>query len=128
MSIHLKPAWYQVLPHLLQLNAQQNPNSNHAATCSIPFNTFSTTTNIEPPFVTPVKHPRYGHIAPIPLCWAGSPHFTPPPPASENASLIKALTDALISKRNDPLRNGSCPIQWGSPAVTQMLCSIQKRN
>ena len=48
----------------------------------------------------------------------GPPHPTPPEPASENASLIKAFTDALINKRNDPLRewklsqyNGE-PLQW----------------
>ena len=103
---------------ILQLNAQQNPNSNHAETCGIPVTPFSTTTNIAPPFVTPVIHPTYGHTAPIPLCWDGSPHPTPPAPASENASLIKALTDALTSKRNDPLPewklsqyNGH-PLQW----------------
>ena len=39
---------------ILQLNAQQNTNSNHAANCSIPVNPFSTTTNIAPPFVTPL--------------------------------------------------------------------------
>ena len=37
------------------------------------------------------------------MCWGGPPHPTPPAPASENASLIKAFTDALSSKRNDPL-------------------------
>ena len=42
---------------ILQLNAQQSLNSNHAATCSISVNPFSTTTNIAPPFVTPVIHP-----------------------------------------------------------------------
>ena len=103
---------------ILQMSAQHNPNSNHAATCSIPVNPFSTTTNIAPPFVTPVIHPTYGHTAPIPLCWGGPPHPTPPAPASENASLIKAFTDALNSKRNDPLPqwklseyNGH-PLQW----------------
>ena len=86
-----------------QMSAQHNPNSNQAVTCSIPVNPFSTTTNIAPPFVTPVIHPTYGHTAPIPLCWGGPRHPTPPAPASENASLIKAFTDALSSKRNDPL-------------------------
>ena len=88
---------------ILQMSAQHNPKSNYAANCSIPVNPFSTTTNIVPPFVTPVIHPTYGHTAPIPLCWGGPPHPTPPAPASENASLIKAFTDALSSKRNDPL-------------------------
>ena len=83
--------------------AQHNPYSNHAATCSIPVNPFSTTTNIAPLFVTPVIHPSYGHTAPIPLCWGGPPHPTPPTPVSEKTSLIKAFTDALSSKRNDPL-------------------------
>ena len=82
------------------MNVQQNPNGNHTANCNIPVNPFSTTTNIAPPFVTPVIHPTYGHTAPISLCWVGPPH---PTPASKNASLIKALTDALTSKRNDPL-------------------------
>ena len=108
-----------VISHpILQLNAQQNPNSNNAINFSIPVNPFSTTTNIAPPFVTPVIHPTYGHTAPIPLCWGGPPHPTPPTPASENASLIKAFTDALTSKRNDPLPewklsqyNGD-PLQW----------------
>ena len=100
------------------MSAQHNPYSNHAATCSIPVNPFSTTTTIAPPFVTPVIHPTYGHTAPIPLSWGGPPHPTPPAPASENASLIKAFTDALSSKRNDPLLewklsqyNGD-PLQW----------------
>ena len=103
---------------ILQLNAQQNPNSNHAANCSIPVNPFSTTTNIAPPFVKPVIHPTYGHTAPIPLCWGGPPHPKPAAPASENASLIKALTDALTSKRNDPLperklsQYNGVPLQW----------------
>ena len=103
---------------ILQLNALQNFNSNHAANCSIPVNPFSTTTNIAPPFVTPVIHPTYEHTAPIPLCWGGPPHPTPPAPVSENASLIKAFTDALSGKRNDPLPecklfqyNGD-PLQW----------------
>ena len=80
--------------------AQQNPYSNHAATCSVPINPFSTTTNIEPPFLTSVIHPTYGHTAPIPLCWGGPPHPRPPAPASENASLIKAFTDTLTSKKH----------------------------
>ena len=103
---------------ILQLNTLQNPNSDHAANCSIPVNHFSTTTNIAPPFVTPVIHPTYGHTVPIPLCWGGPPHPTPPAPVSKNASLIKAFTDALTSKRNDPLPewklsqyNGD-PLQW----------------
>ena len=62
---------------ILQMSAQHNPNSNYASTCSIPVNPFSTTTNIAPPFVTPVIDPTYGHTAPIPLCWGGPPHPTP---------------------------------------------------
>ena len=107
-----------IIHPILQMNAQQNFNGNHAANCSIPVNPFSTTTNIAPPFVTPVIHPTYGHTALIPLCWGGPPHLTPPAPTSENASLIKAFTDALTSKRNDPLPewklsqyNGD-PLQW----------------
>ena len=108
-----------VISHpILQLNAQQNPNSNNAANCSIPVNPFRTTTNIAPPFVTPVIRPTYGHTAPIPMCWVGPPDPTPPAPASENASLIKAFTDALTSNKNDPLPewklsqyNGG-PLQW----------------
>ena len=103
---------------ILQMSAQHNPNSNYAATCSIPVNPFSTTTNIAPPFVTPVIQPTYGSTTPIPLCWGGPPHSTPPAPASENASLIKAFTDALSSKRNDPLpewklsQYSGDPLQW----------------
>ena len=100
------------------MSAQHIPNSSHAATCSIPVNPFSTTTNIAPTFVTLVIHPTYGHAAPIPLWWGGPPHPTPPAPASENASLIKAFTDALSGKRSDPLPesklsqyNGD-PLQW----------------
>ena len=107
-----------IIHPILQMSAQHNPNSNYAANCSIPVNPFSTTTNIAPPFVTPVIHPTYGHTAQIPLCWGGQPHPTPPAPVSENASLIKAFTDALSSKRNDPLPerklsqyNGD-PLQW----------------
>ena len=103
---------------ILQLNAQQNPNSNHATLCSNPVNPFSTTTSIAPPFVTPVIHPTYGHTAPITLCWGGPPHPTPPAPASENASLIKAFTDALTSKRKDPQP------EWGFLTVERMVWSI----
>ena len=99
----------------LQMSAQHNPNSNYAANCSIPVNPFSTTTNIAPPFVTPVIHPTYGHTAPIPLCWGGPPHPTPPAPASENTSLIKAFTDALSSKRNDPLPEWKLSQYSGDP-------------
>ena len=69
-------------------------------------------------FVTPVIHQTYGHTAPIPLCWGGPLHLTPPAPTSENASLIKAFTDALTSKRNDPLPEWKLsqyigdPLQW----------------
>ena len=107
-----------VIHPILQKSAQHDPNSNHAANCSIPANPFSTTTNIAPPFVTPVIHPTYGHTAPIPLCWGGPPHPTPSAPASENASWIKAFTDALSSKRNDPLpewklsQYSGDPLQW----------------
>ena len=103
---------------ILQMSAQHNPKSNYAANCSIPVNPFSTTTNIAPPFVTPVIHPTYGHTAPMSLCWGGPSHPTPPAPASENASLIKAFTDALSSKRNDPLpewklsQYSGDPLQW----------------
>ena len=103
---------------ILQLIAQQNSNSNNAATCSIPVNPFSTTTNITPLFVTPVIHPTYGLTAPIPMCLGGPAHPTSPAPASENASLIKAFSDALTSTSNDPLPewklskcNGD-PLQW----------------
>ena len=103
---------------ILQMNAQQNLNSNHAATYSIPVNPFSTTTNIAPPFVTPVIHSTFGRTATIPLCWGGPPHPTPPTSASEGANLIRAFTDALTIKRNDPLPewklsqyNGD-PLQW----------------
>ena len=113
-----RPANPTSIHPILQIKTQQNPDSNHAANCSIPVNPFSTTKNIAPPFVTTVIHPTYGHTAPIPLCWGGRPHPTPPAPVSENASLIKAFTDTLTSKRNDPLPewklsqyNGD-PLQW----------------
>ena len=110
---------------ILQLNAQQNANSNHAANCSILVNPFSATTNIARPFVTPVIHPTYGHTAPLPLCWGGPPHPTPPAPASENASLIKALTDALTNKRNDPLPEWKLSqYNGGSPTVARIVWSI----
>ena len=104
--------------HILQLNAQQNLNSNHATTCSIPVNPFSATIKVTPSFVMPVIHPTLGHPAPIPLCWGGPPQNTLPAPAPKNAILIKAFADAISSKRNDQLRkwklsqyNGD-PLQW----------------
>ena len=106
---------------ILHLNALQNPNSNHAANSSIPVNPFSTTTNIAPPFFTPVKHPTYGHIAPIRLCWGGPTHPTPPAPASKNARLIKAFTDALSSKRNDPLPEWKLSQYNGDPLMRHEL-------
>ena len=52
------------------------------------------------------------------MCWDGPSHPTPAAPASENVSLIRAFTDALTSKKNDPLPesklsqyNGG-PLQW----------------
>ena len=57
----------------------------------------------------------YGHTAPAPLCWGGPPHPTPPAPAFENASLIKALTDALTSKRNDSLPEWKLSQNNGDP-------------
>ena len=92
---------------ILQMSAQHNPNSNYAATCSVPVNPFSTTTNIAPPFVTPVIHPTYGHTAPIPLCWSGPAHPTPSAPASENASLRHSLTPYLAGGMTH-YPNGSC--------------------
>ena len=81
----------------------QNVNKNHAATCSIPFNTFSTTSNIAPSVVTTVIPQRFGHTAPIPLCSGGPPHHTQTAPAAKNAILFKALVDAITNKMNDPL-------------------------
>ena len=45
----------------------------------------------------------YGHTAPARLCSVDPQHPTPPAPAAENAKFIKALADAITSKRNDPL-------------------------
>ena len=52
------------------------------------------------------------------LCWSGPPYFSPPSPAIENASLIRALADAITYKRKVPLPewktsqyNGD-PLQW----------------
>ena len=88
---------------ILELNAQQNLNSSHATTCSVPVNPFSATTKITPSFFTTVIDPTYGHTALMPLCWGDPPHPTLPAPAPKNAILIKAFADAISSKRNDPL-------------------------
>ena len=45
----------------------------------------------------------YVHTAPAPLCCGGPWHPKHPTPAAENANLIRALADAIMSKRNDPL-------------------------
>ena len=82
------------------------------ATCSNQVNPFSTATNIDPPFVTPIIPPMYGHTAPAPLCWGSSEHPTPPAPAAENANLIKVLVDARGMTR---CLNGSCPNTMGTP-------------
>ena len=95
--------------------ASQNANSNHAATCSNHVNPFSTATNIDLFFVTQFIPPMYCHTAPAPFCWDGPPHPTPPVPASENASLIKALTDALTTRRMTRYPTGSCPNTKGIP-------------
>ena len=50
-----------------QLVAPQNFNSNQVATCGIPVNPKSKTTNIAPSFVTPVIPPKLGYTAPMPL-------------------------------------------------------------
>ena len=103
---------------IMQLNAQQIPNSNQSTTCSIPVKPFSATTIIAPHFVTTAVHPTYGHTAPIPLCWGGPQHPTPPAPAPENAILIKEFADAITKKRNDPLPKWKLsqyigdPLQW----------------
>ena len=95
--------------------APQNANSNHAATCSNQVNPFSTATNIDLFFVTPFFPLMYCHTAPAPFCRDGPPHPTPPVPASENASLIKAVTDALTTRRMTRYPTGSCPNTKGIP-------------
>ena len=105
-----------VISHpILQLNAQQNPNSNHAANCSITVNPFSTTTNIAPPFVTLVIHPTYGHTAPILLCWVAHrisrlqrQHL------KKQARLRHSLTP-YIAREIIHSTNGSCPNTMGIP-------------
>ena len=98
--------------------ATQTVNSNHAATCINQVNTFSMETNIGPRFVTPIIPHMYGHTAPAPLCWGSPLHPTPPVPTAENANPIKALADAITSKRNDPLpewklsQYSGDPLQW----------------
>ena len=52
------------------------------------------------------------------MCWGDSPHPTPPAPAAEKISLIKALADVIITKRKDPLPETKLsqisgdPVQW----------------
>ena len=86
-----------------QWTVPQNVNSKHRATCSNQINPFSTATNIDPPFVTPIIPPMYGHTAPAPLCWGGPQHPTASAPAPENGKPIKASEDAITSKKKDPL-------------------------
>ena len=73
---------YAINHAISQTTAPQKINSNHAANCSNQVNPFSTATNIDPPFVTPINPPMYGHTAPAPLCWGGQLHPTPPAPAA----------------------------------------------
>ena len=101
-----------------QSSAPQNLNRNHAATYCNQVNPFSTANNIDPPFFKPIIPPMYGHTAPAPLCWCGPLQPAPPAPAAKNANLIKALGDAITSKRNDPLpewklsQYSGDPLQW----------------
>ena len=101
-----------------QSTAPQNVNSNHGTTCINQVISFSTATNIDPPFVTPIIPPMYGQTTPAPLCLGGPLHPTPPAPAAENANLIRVLADAITSKRNDPLpewklsQYSGDPLQW----------------
>ena len=101
-----------------QSTTPQNVNRNHEATCSNQVNQFSTATNIDPPFITPIIPPMYGHTAHAPLCWDGSLHPTTPKPAAENANFIKTLVDAITSRKNDPLskwklsQNSGDPLKW----------------
>ena len=68
--------------------------SYQAAPCSILVNSFSITTKIRSSFITPILTPTYGHTVPLP---GGPQHNTPPASATKNASLIKALADAITS-------------------------------
>ena len=72
-----------------QTTAPQNASSNHAATCSNHVNPFSTATNIDPTFVTPIIPPNYGHRAPAPLCWGCPLHPTPQVPATKTQTLLR---------------------------------------
>ena len=45
----------------------------------------------------------YGHTAPASLCWGSPLHPSPLATAARIAKLIKALADAITSKKNDPL-------------------------
>ena len=72
-------------PAMPQWTAPQKVYSNHEATCSNHVKQFSTATNIDPPFVTPIIPPIYGHTATAPLRWGGALQPTHPTPAAENA-------------------------------------------
>ena len=96
-------AHYAINHAISQTTAPQNVKRNHAATCSNQLNPFSKATNIDALFVKPIIPPMYGHTAPEPLCWVGPLHPAPLAPAVKIANHIRALADAITSKRNDPL-------------------------
>ena len=81
-------------------------------------NLIATTSNALPGLATPVFQPTYPYVGPTPLSWNGPQMSAPAPPIPDNASLIRALADAITSKRNDPMPewkleefNGD-PLKW----------------
>ena len=118
LTLPLKSVYSAIRHAISQTTAPQNVNSNNAATYSNQVNPFSTANNIDPLFVTPIIPPMYGNTAPAPFFGGGPLHPTPLAPAAENANHIKALSDAITKKRNDPLpewKLSQCkgdPLQW----------------
>ena len=81
-------------------------------------NPIATTSNILPGLATPVFQPTNPYVGPTPLSWSGPQVSAPAPSIADNTSLIRELTDAITSKKNDPLPewklaqfNGD-PLQW----------------
>ena len=81
-------------------------------------NPMSTTSNIVPGLPTPVFQSTNLHVGHRPLRWSGPQVSAPAPSIAYNASLIRELTDAITSEKNDPLPewqlaqfNGD-PLQW----------------
>ena len=70
-------------------------------------NLIATTSNVVPGLATPVFQPTYPYVGPTPLSWSGPQRSAPAPPITDNASLIRELTDAITSKKMTPCQNGN---------------------